>query len=167
MCLAGYHQPLSVDTCPIGLVKQVALRTPLGRTERNLRSRPSRAYRRKQDKRDLGAHNPVVRRSRGGATGRGVERSIVAPSLALPASSHSLALTRLEMILPSANRDWNSWNSGTSASVSRAMAVSLSPFLGIASITCKRQARRICGAAVLFRHDMLQVEGNEGRGGLR
>ena len=38
----------------------------------------------------------------------------------------------------------------------------IGPFVSVASITGKRQAGGIVGAAVLFRHDMFQVEGNEG-----
>ena len=41
------------------------------------------------------------------------------------------------------------------------------PLIGVASITGKRQARWIVGAAVLFRHDVLQVKRDDGRGGLR
>ena len=49
----------------------------------------------------------------------------------------------------------------------RVDARQIRPFVSVASITGKRQARGIAGAAVLFRHDMFQVERNEGSGGLR
>lgn len=39
--------------------------------------------------------------------------------------------------------------------------------VGVASITGKRQARRIGGTAVLFGYDMFEVEGDKGSCGLR
>jgi len=70
-----------------------------------------------------------------------------------------VALSRLEMILPSVNAGMEQRHDRLGVWVD---ARQIGPFVSVASITGKRQARGIAGAAVLLRHDMFRWKGMRG-----
>jgi hypothetical protein len=100
------------------------------------------------------------------AIGHGVERScaIAVRSLAPPASSHKSGPLVSRNVPPIGRLGDGTTNNRLSVWVD---ARQIGPLVSVASITGERKTRRIGGAAMLFRHDMFHVEGNEGRRGLR